>query len=387
MRRFMAWLLAALIILPAHTWAAAQGNGVAEMMAGSVGFEGMALPEVADWLQPQDAAFEGGALRLEMHEALLVDGLLSAAWTLENTGVQTLCVFSDVTVDGEGLSGYSFHDWAAILEPGETMACGVALYMEDWQWAQTGETAVLDINTAGLLPLGTLVTEAEAIPRDIWRESREPLEREAERLFQEEGKLVTEERSQRGLLLGLSETAYTRESELPAYAQMFLRAGKAARHSLVHGQVRLRADRAEKDAMPEGAVRAPVRGGMMQLARAVVSPLGLAVEAAFVFPDEASAYAFHDPNNGNEPAPMTLEARDGAPRFAALGSFGYARGEGGQLQEPERLPDGQFVWPYRIRLMYRSGGMAGCYLVIDDGSRAPGGEDGAVWISFGAGEV
>ncbi len=302
--------------------------------------------QLRPYVQPVSLESEEGALRVQLIDALFVDGAIAVAWTVENTGSEPLYIANASNIGEWQPISIWYEGSGGILAPGEVRNCGYAGYLSGWQMPEheTG-THLLSLSIAGLRLLGEPV---------YWDETAAPAESEQERIARndivdalfEEGKVVIDQYGelQPGHLPKV--IYYDTYSDTPARAQMLFQSGKAAEHSQVTMETPIVMNRSKRSILPDMSAISDAFEGEITLERAELSDVKLIVEASFSFPDKASALAFYNARDRDAPFPTLVMESDGNKDFYGMVNAVFAQDEFSRMTEPEHQDNGAYVWHF-----------------------------------------
>lgn len=361
-------ILLVLMLLPIA--AMAEDYGSMTLITYRVNRDGVAPEYLNEYVQPLGIISEDGGLRVELLDALFLDKAIAVAWTVENTSDEPLYIIDDCSVGGANMMPYARGFQFDELKPGEKRKCGFAGYLRDDDLKMdTDKEAPLILHVSGSRVLGEAVDRDEVIAGMPQQEEFDYLafDREVSRLFAEESKLV----------LGLGgyiepgapdpSFLFDESSAVPYAAQRYIHNGMLALESLASIELPLRHDAAIRSILPDEPVEAVVGGGVMRLTKAMLSPVGLIVEASFTFPDEETALVFYNGKLGDGPWPVTILDAAGARTRNTPGFSGFP-GEDGRIsmeQNPTKQEDGTYVWPYIFEHWYLVSEADVFYLLLD----------------------
>ncbi len=191
------------------------------------------LKQLFDNVQSLDIIEEERSLRVQLIDVIVLDGAFAAAWIIENTGEELLYIVDKMKVEGIPASGYEYSSSTGILAPGGVQYKGLAGYLSDGQIKDSDVEKHLSLRVAGLRLLGT-PSNWEDIADDAFKQMDViTRDREINRLFFEEGKLIIDNNG--NIMAGQGNSIYhfDETSDLPSAAQMYIQSGKLAAHSLV----------------------------------------------------------------------------------------------------------------------------------------------------------
>lgn len=350
MRRMYAWILTILLVLPCAGLAEREEhNTMAVLRAATQHLDGE--PEQL-WpcIQPIGTTWQVGALEVRLIDALLVDGALAIAWTVENHADETLYIMDSVALEGVRPGGFIFHGFGTVLGPGETLACGIAGNFDGAEYAAMpagGKT--LELAVAGLRLGGELMDWTEVGDGTLYMNDRDAYDREVDRLFAEEGRLVVEGGGY--LASGAQGLTYTQDMAEPREMHGFAENGRLRLDAAVYARAALREDSAARSLLSPEQVLVPINGGTLRMVRADLSPASLVIEAVFEYEDRELAETVQrvSERTGSSPV-LVLDAR-GERSFSCMGSMGLRGDESGGWQtEPMLREDG--IWEWKLSAEY-----------------------------------
>lgn len=322
--------------------------------------------QLRDYVQPIDITWTDGAIKVHLIDAIFVDSILAIAWTVENTGDTPLYMMDDLRIAETHAGGYTYHGFGSILEPGETRNCGRAGQINEEEYRMlTGDTQTISLAVAGLRLLGEPIDWSEVGDGALYENDRAAYEREVDRLFAEEGKIVIEGG---GYMAQGNDSSYSIEpdAEVPYDMYPYINNGRLSLDSRVSGEAQLRNDHAVRSILPDTLGEMPYGEGTMRLTRADLSPGLLVVEAIFTFPDEQTAVDFHDPDNWREEPPLAVVDARGVQAFYGFGTTAYMQSDESTLQTaPQQQEDGTYSWTYRSEHAYLAPPSDAYYVLLD----------------------
>lgn len=350
MKRILLFLMVLLI----PTVGAAETFGAMDVVTSITERTGGVPTQLLPHVQPLNGASEGGALRVQLIDAIFVDRAIVAAWTIENTGDEPLYLVDASQIDESQPTAIQYKGTGGILAPGEMRHCGYAGYLSSWQMPlEEKGTHMFSLQIAGLRLLGEPV---------YWDETVAPAMSEAERiarndlvddLLNNEGKVVIDQYDQ--LLPGHmpKELWIDPSTDMPTLAQALVQSGKAEAHSLVSVQAPVTMDVTARSILPEvSTVRADTAAGDISLEKAELSDARLVIHATFSFPDEASALAFYDYNDYDTPFPLLVANAGGNKDFSGMVNATFTEDGNMRMTEPKRLDDGTYIWPLQAEYWF-----------------------------------
>lgn len=362
MRKILVVFLALLLPITAI----AEDFGCMDVVAYATKHTGSVPEQLKAYVQPLDIMAVDGAIRVQLIDALFVDGAVAAAWTVENISDEPLYIDDKKSIGGMPPIAYWYNSSVGILQPGETRYCGFAGYLEDWMISNLeGDKQMLSVHVAGMRLLGEPVCWDEIADGALREADFLAKDREISRLFAEDGKIVIDHDGRLIAGQGGASFYYDDKAAMPPAAQMYIQSGKLAHHSLVCIETPLKMDVAARSIMPEEPIDVTMSSGVMRLTRIELSPARLNIEASFIFPDEATALAFYYPGDNRPHLPVEVVDPRGIQDFYGTGSMGFAEDSTQRMKEPKHQVDGTFVWLYRSEYWYLAPESDTYYLLLD----------------------
>lgn len=311
---------------------------------------------LAAYVQPVDQAFQDGALRVHLIDVLW-DGVgLVAAWTITNTGTETLYLLDELQLDG--LPPHAGRIIPGFLAPGETRNGGIAVYLTSEDRAQlSGGRPALTLHIAGMRVLGEMVSqESLGLPREYDDETYIAVLES----LRGEGKLVV----QGGRYIPLdgfdATDGLAPESTTPPVERYrYESTGLLETACLVQAACTLTGDAQVTSLLPQTPDTAPSDGFTLRLTGADLSPTTLALSCQFIFPSKAAAEAFHAACD--LPAYTQLAIADETGRLLDDLSTSSAAG----LGMPVAQPGGGYTIDYDITFLVLAPFPDSLYLVPD----------------------
>lgn len=361
-------LLLVMLLLPAA--AVAEDYGSMALVTYRMDRAGIVPDYLDEYMQPLGIISEDGGLRVELLDALFIDQAVAVAWTVKNTGDEPLYINDECSVCGTDMMPFYRGFQYYLLEPGEKRNYGFAGYLRDEDLAADIETETrIILHVSGSRVLGEAVNRDDVIASMPQQENFDYMayDREVSRLFAEEGKLVFG--SGGYLEPGVPDPAFQfdTESAVPYAAQRYIHTGALALEGVVSIENPLRRDVAMRSIMANEPIDVTIGGGVVRLTQAMLSPLGLIVEASFTFPDEKSALAFYNARNNSSPLPVAMIDSSGVRIYSNPGTSGFF-GANGRISfdaQPIKQADGTYVWQYRWERWYYAAETDTFYLLLN----------------------